>query len=92
MQAPTRSERASLIASVWRHYRTLRADLRLPTALDASVIDILVDRFQDARQVMRFFDEGLGQAARRRGRLRLMPGDVGGPVARLASWNRNASA
>lgn len=92
VQAPNRSERASLIASVWRHYRTLRADLRLPTALDASVIDTLVDRFQDARQVMRLFDEGLGQAARRRGRLRLMASDVGGPVARLASWNRNASA
>ena len=36
----------------------------LPIALDTSVIDVLVNRFQDARQVLRLFDEGLGQAAR----------------------------
>jgi hypothetical protein len=87
VRAPLRSERAALIASVWQQYRLLRADIRLPKTLRADVIDILVDRFDDARQMLRLFDDGLGRAARRRGPLFLMPADVGGPVAHLA-WNK----
>mgnify|MGYP000352498227 CR=1 FL=1 len=91
VRAPIRSERAALIASVWQQYRAMRADIRLPKTLRPDVIEILVDRFDDARQMLRLFDDGLGRAARRRGPLYLLPADVGGPVAHLATWNRGSS-
>jgi len=82
VRGPNRSERAALIASIWRHYRKLRSDLRLPTALGPEVIDVLAELFQDARQILRLFDDGLGRAARRRGPLRLLAADVGGKPVR----------
>lgn len=82
VRGPNRSERAALIASIWRHYRKLRSDLWLPTALGPEVIEVLAEQFQDARQTLRLFDDGLGRAARRRGPLRLFPADVGGAPVR----------
>ena len=82
VRVPNRSERAALIASIWRHYRTLRSDLRLPTALGTEVIDVFAKQFQDARQMLRLFDDGFGRAARRRGPLRLLAADVGGAPVR----------
>ena len=86
--APKRSERAAMVASVWRQYRATRADLRLPKALDADVVDLLSLQIDDARHLMRVLDEALGRAARRRGRLQIISSDVGGPVAHLAAWNK----
>ncbi|MCP5476864.1 MAG: AAA family ATPase [Rhodanobacteraceae bacterium] len=83
--APKRSERASIVASVWQEHRSLNAEMRLPRALDDELVEILLDQFEDARQLMRLFDDGLGRAARRRGPLRLLPSDVGGRVAWLAA-------
>ena len=82
VRGPSRSERAAMIASIWRHYRKLRSDLRLPTALGPEVLDVLAEQYQDARQVLRLFDDALGRAARRRGPLRLLAVDVGGPAVR----------
>lgn len=85
VRAPIRSERASMIASVWREYRSLSAGVRLPRSLTQEVVDTLVDQFQDARQLLRLFDDALGRAARRPGPLRILPSDVGGPPAWLAA-------
>ncbi len=82
VRGPNRAERSALIVSIWRHFRKSRTDLRLPASLDSDVVAVLAEQFQDARQILRLFDEGLGRAARRRGRLRLMPSDVGGPAVR----------
>ncbi len=82
VRGPNRAERSSLVVSIWRHFRKSRTDLRLPASLSFDVVAVLVEQFQDARQILRLFDEGLGRAARRRGRLRLLPSDVGGPAVR----------
>ncbi len=87
--APKRSERAAMVASVWRQYRAIRADLQLPKVLSADVVDLLALQIDDARHLMRLLDEALGRAARRRGRLQLIASDVGGPVASLVASSKD---
>jgi ATP-dependent Lon protease len=89
--APTRSERVAMVSSVWRQYRATRADLHLQKELPTDVIDLLAQKIDDARHLMRVLDEALGRAARRRGRLKLIAADVGGPVVRLAAWSKDAN-
>jgi len=82
VRGPNRAERSALIVSIWRHFRKSRTDLRLPANLAPDVVAVLAEQFQDARQILRLFDEGLGRAARRRGSLRLLPADVGARALR----------
>lgn len=82
VQAPRRSERASIIESVWRQFRR-DAALRLPATLPEAVVAHLADTFTDARAVQRAFDAALGRASLRPGRLHLLPADFGAPAAQL---------
>lgn len=88
--APKRSERAAMVASVWREYRVSRRDLRLEKELSPDVAELLAQQIDDARHLLRVLDSALGHAARRPGRLKLTPADVGGPILRLAAISRTS--
>lgn len=79
VRAPTRDERAPIIASLWQDIRRERQRLDLSKQLEPEVLAILADNFCEARQARRLIEAGLGHAAQRSGPLRLMPCDVGGP-------------
>lgn len=83
VRAPTRDERLPVIRSIWQSVRRDRPGLRLSAKLCRDTLEFLADQFDDARQIRRLIEEGLGKAARRSGPLQLLPGDVGGNPLKL---------
>ena len=76
---PQRDQLPAMVRSVWRQYRTLRADLSLQRDLDEGVVQKIVARTNDARSVMRLLDEAIGRAVMRGRQIRITEHDLCGP-------------
>lgn len=81
--APKAYALPGIIGSSWRAHRRLHPGLRLPATLPAPAITHLAARSLDMRDLQRLFEDAIGKAARRPGRLRLLPADFGAPAAAL---------
>lgn len=71
VKAPRPDQMIATVRSVWRNYRQLRHDLRLPAELDDAVVQQIATRSEDARAVMREFDRVVANAAERGGRIQI---------------------
>lgn len=92
VRAPARDERLPIIRSIWQSVRRDRPRLRLPVQLRRETLAVLADRFDDARQIRRLIEDGLGKAAHRAGPLQLLPADVGASPMKLVSGNASSAA
>lgn len=79
VKAPRPDQMIATVRSVWRNYRQLRHDLRLPAELDDAVVQHIATRSEDARAVMREFDRVIANAAERGGRIQIGMEDLRHP-------------
>lgn len=81
--APRADALPGIIGSAWAAHRRLYPGLRLPATLPTPAIHHLATRKLDIRDLQRLFDDAIGKAAQRPGRLRILPADLGAPAAAL---------
>lgn len=75
---PGKHELPAVIRSAWDEHRRQYPGLRLPRELPEDAVDTLIAGFTSIRSLQRSFDDAVARAARRPGRLRLLPSDLAG--------------
>lgn len=75
---PGKRELPAVIRSTWDEHRRQYPGLRLPRELPGDAIDSLIAGFTSIRSLQRSFEDAVARAARRPGRLRLLPSDLAG--------------
>lgn len=83
VKSPGGDARPPVIASAWELHRSHYPELRLPEQLEGEVVAALAKSAANLRDLQRLFDNAIGRAARRPGRLRLLPADFGARAAAL---------
>lgn len=75
---PGKRELPAVIRSAWDEHRRQYPGLRLPRELPEDAVDSLIAGFTSIRSLQRSFEDAVARAARRPGRLRLLPSDLAG--------------
>lgn len=75
---PSGDELADVIRSAWLAHRGEYPGLRLPRELPDCAVDGLAKGFTSIRDLQRRFEDAVARAARRPGRLQLLPSDLAG--------------
>lgn len=75
---PSGGELADVIRSAWLAHRGEYPGLRLPRELPDCAVDGLAKGFTSIRDLQRRFEDAVARAARRPGRLQLLPSDLAG--------------
>lgn len=75
---PGKRELPAVIHSAWDQHRRQYPGLRLPRELPEDAVDSLIAGFTSIRSLQRSFEDAVARAARRPGRLCLLPSDLAG--------------